>query len=139
MHIQDSKESLIKSLSKRLKTLRLLSKSAPFETIKKIADGIIMSKILYGIETWGVAPKYLLAKIQKAQLEACIIINGRQSQRWSTTHLLKSVSWLSVSQLVTLTSAKLSHKILAGKGPTLLTQKMTPADTVRSTRLSGPK
>jgi hypothetical protein len=53
LNIVASKDSPIKSLHNRLAMLRLLARSAPHNTLKNIANGIIMSKILYGIETWG--------------------------------------------------------------------------------------
>lgn len=74
--------------------LRLLSKAAAPKLLTAVANGIIMSKISYGIELWGMAPNYLVAKLQSIQLEACRIINGRKSVGWSTTTLLKSVNWL---------------------------------------------
>jgi hypothetical protein len=134
----EANDSLVKQLQKRLVMLRLLAKSAPFATMKNIANGIIMSKLLYGMETWGVAPMYIQNKLQSIQLEACRIINGRISQRWTTTHLLKTLNWLPIKDLITLTSAKMSHKILNNKGPAYLTQVMTQEIPVRDTRLTGP-
>jgi hypothetical protein len=87
----------------------------------------------------GVAPAYLINKIQSIQLEACRIVNGRSAQRWSTTHLLKYLNWLSVKDLIVLTLAKMSHKILTGKGPAYLTQQITETVVSRTTRLTGPK
>jgi hypothetical protein len=141
-YIADSKASLIKALMTRINMLKLLSKTTSKKTMLLIATGIFQSKLLYGIEVWGVAPKYLLKKVQSLQLEALRVCNGPSSQRWNTTTLLKSAGWLSIFDLIKLTNAKLTHKIIHGQGPTTLTNLMTAdnhnIETQRTTRRTGP-
>lgn len=136
-HISESQDSLLAQMHKRLTMLRLLAKSAPPKLLTIIANGIIMSKLSYGIELWGLAPNYLINKLQSTQLEACRVINGYTSARWNKTRLLKSVNWLSVKELIELNTAKLTHKILHGTGPGVLTQLMTEQLPARTTRTTG--
>jgi hypothetical protein len=50
-NISEHKEAIIPLIQKRIQMLRLLAKSAPTETLLKVANGIVISKILYGMET----------------------------------------------------------------------------------------
>ena len=58
-----------------------------------------MSKLEYSVEVWSAAPAYILKTLQSLQLEAARMAIGPRSRQWSTTHLLKEISWLSISQL----------------------------------------
>jgi hypothetical protein len=89
--ICDAKNSLVADLKRRLTMFKLLAKIAPANILKNIANGMFHSKLLYGMELWGSAPQYLIKKIQTLQLEACRTVNGKMSQRWTATRLLKSV------------------------------------------------
>ena len=46
-HLLDSKDSLIKTLNKRIGALKQIKKVASFKARLNIANGIVMSKILY--------------------------------------------------------------------------------------------
>ena len=59
-HLQDNKDSLIKSLISRINALKIIGRVAPFKTRKMIADGIFTSKLSYLIALWGGADKYLI-------------------------------------------------------------------------------
>jgi hypothetical protein len=137
-NINDAKISIIPDLKRRLTMLRILAKNAPPKILTNIANGIFHSKLLFGMEVWGPAPQYLLSKIQTLQLEACRIVNGPKSQRWTATRLLKSLGWISVKDLITWTSAKFTHKILMGAGPAVLTSLMIQTQYTRNTRQTGP-
>ena len=46
-HLQANKDSLLSSLNKRIGALKLIARVANFKTRKMIADGILMSKLIY--------------------------------------------------------------------------------------------
>ena len=46
-HLMDNDDSLLKSLNKRVGALRKISKTASFKTRKMIANGILISKLIY--------------------------------------------------------------------------------------------
>ena len=102
--------------------------------LRKLANDIFMSKLLYGAETWAGAPKFIIKRIQHIQLEAATTIIGPKSTRWSTTSLLKEMKWLGVPQIAQLWSAKLTHSILLSNQPEVLshriTSKMTHSRTI---------
>ena len=129
-HIMDSKESLIKTLNKRIGALKNIRKVASFKAKLNIANGIIMSKILYLLPFYGGCPDYLLTAIQTKQTEAMRQITGR---RWvipgkkfvSNSTLLKECGWLSIKQLSFYTTVLCVHKTLINKTPEFLYQQLT--------------
>ena len=80
--------------------------------MKMFANGIVMSKLEYGAEAWAGAAAYILKHLQSIQIEAMRTVQGPQSKRWSSTHLLKELNWLSINQLAQIAYAKLTHNIL---------------------------
>ena len=85
------------------------------------------------------APNYIIKIMQSIQLEAARTIIGPLSKRWSRTHLLKELNWLSVSQIGTLASVKLTHKIRASSQPALLAHRvMSKVNQDRRTRSNVP-
>ena len=64
-YIMDNKDSLIKSLNRRIGALKKISKVVSFKAKLNIGNGIIMSKILYLLPLYGGCLEYLLNPIQK--------------------------------------------------------------------------
>ena len=73
-HILEGKDSLIKSLTKRVSALKLIGKVATFKTRKMIADGVFMSKLVYLIPRWGGCGKYLIRSLQIVQNKAARVV-----------------------------------------------------------------
>ena len=59
-HVLDSDESLVKALNKRLGALKKISQIASFKTRKTIANGILMSKLIYLMPLWSGCEDYLV-------------------------------------------------------------------------------
>ena len=129
-HILDNKDSLVKTLSKRIGALKKIRKVASFKAKLNIANGIIMSKILYLLPLYSGCPEYLLKSIQTKQNEAMRQITGK---RWvipgreyvSTAVLLKECGWLSIKQLSFYTTVLCVQKTLLNQSPKLLYEKIT--------------
>ena len=135
----DGKQSIKNQLITRLNSLKILKKSTNTEQIRKFANGIFMSKILYGAEVWAGAPKYILKSLQHLQLDAARTCIGPSSKQWSTTHLLKTMKWPSIQMIAQLSSAKLTHKILTKGVPETIHHKITSGmQKQRITRNCGP-
>ena len=73
-HIQNSEESMIKLLNKRLGALKKVSKTASFKSRKMIANGLIMSKLVYLIPLWSGCEHYLLNSLQIIQNKAARVV-----------------------------------------------------------------
>ena len=76
-HIQNDKEALLKVLNKRLFALRKLAYLTSFKSRKMIANGLIMSKMLYLIPLWAGTEKYLLNSLQLIQNKAYCYKKGK--------------------------------------------------------------
>ena len=105
-----------------LNALLKISWSANFKTRKMIANGIVMSRIIYLIEVYGNASEYLLRFLQVLQNKAARIVTRL---RWGTETalLLNQVGWLSVKQLYVYHSLVLVYKMQHGGKPTYLNGK----------------
>ena len=77
-----------------------------------VANGAVLSKLVYLITVWGGATRYLLKALQVQQLNAARVVCGHQAVRWSRRQLLKKVGWLSVRQLVFFHTFLQAHKTL---------------------------
>ena len=109
-HIRDDKESLMNQLTSRINGLRKVCRNANFETRCMIANGIVMSKIVYLISVWGGAQQYLINALQVQQLVAARAVCGSGCWRWSRTKLLNKTGWMSVRQLAFFHAVLQIHK-----------------------------
>ena len=82
-----------------------------------IANGIVMSKLSYGMAMWGNCQGYLRKALQVQQLKAARAVCGYHSYYWSTSKLLSRCGWLSVHQLYWQEVYTLTYKILKSTKP----------------------
>ena len=122
-HIQNSDESMLKTLSKRLGALKKVSKNTSFKTRKMVANGIILSKILYLIPLWSGCENYLLNSLQIVQNKAARLVT-KCGKRTPIKSLLSQCGWLSVAQLSVYHSLLLVYKVLSTKSPMYLYTKL---------------
>ena len=84
-HISDHKCSLIRQLTGRVNGLKQIARTATFSTRLMIANGAIMSKLVYLITVWGGASQYLLKAVQVKQLDAARTVYGFNSMEQKDT------------------------------------------------------
>ena len=94
-HIRDSKQSIMRQLS-RINGLKKIAKNATFNTRLTVANGAVMSKLVYLITVWGGAQQYLLKVLQVQQLTAARTVCGFLSRGWNKKKFLDRVGWLSI-------------------------------------------
>ena len=116
-HIRDHDHSLMKQLTGRINGLRRVCGSASFGTKLMVANGIVMSKLMYLITLWGGAQEYLLSALQVQQLSAARAVCGFGSWGWTRKKLLDRVGWLSVRQLVFFHTVLQTQKIISSQTP----------------------
>ena len=75
--------------------------NASFGTKLMVANGVVMSKLVYLITVWGGAQQYLLSAVQVQQIAAARAVCGFGCWRWSKKKLLDRVGWLLVRQYST--------------------------------------
>ena len=127
-HIQNSEESTIKLLNKHLGALKKVSKTASFKSRKMIANGLIMSKLVYLIPLWSGCEHYLLNSLQIIQNKAARVVT-KCGRRTETKSLLLQCGWLSVAQLSVYHSMVLMFKILSTQSPKYLYNKLSGLQT----------
>ena len=119
-HIRDHSKSLMRQLTTRVNGLKRIAKTATFKTRLMIANGAVMSKVVYFISVWGGAQEYLLNVLQVQQLTAARTVCGFHSRFWSKRKLLTKVGWLSIRQLIFFHTVLQAHKtILTGRPASL--------------------
>ena len=91
-HIRDSSKSLVKQLTTRINGLKKIAKNATYKTRLMVANGAVMSKLIYLITAWGGAQKYFLNVLQVQQLTAARSVLGFCSRYWSRRKLLDRVA-----------------------------------------------
>ena len=132
-HIRDHKSSMIRQLTSRLNGLKKVSKNATFSTRLMVANGVVMSKLVYLITLWGGAQQYLLNALQVQQLTAARTVCGFNSWGWSKKKLLDKVGWMSIRQLIYFHTVLQAHKTLTTGLPRPLSASL-PTDHPYRTR-----
>ena len=135
-HLQDNKDSLIKSLISRINALKIIGRVAPFKTRKMIADGIFTSKLSYLIALWGGADKYLIKSLQTIQTKAAKIVTKLD---WNTPTMLhlSQCGWLSVHQLAVYHTVLLVFRVLSTGVPHYLYNMFSQDYTVHTRRAAS--
>ena len=99
-HIRDNKQSLVTQLDSRLNALKRIARNSSFYTRRMVANGLVLSKLVYLINIWGGAPQYLLKTLYVQQMHAARVVCGFQCWGWSNRRVLNKVGWLSIRQLL---------------------------------------
>ena len=116
-HVRDGAGSVLKQLTTRINGLKKLGNKADCKTKLMLANGIVMSKLCYGLGMWGNCQGYLRKALQVQQLTAARAVCGYNSFYWSTRKLLSTCGWLSVNQLYWQQVLTLSHNVMMTKNP----------------------
>lgn len=134
-HIREDQKSMSNILASRINALRKVSISAPFKVRKMIAEGIIISNIIY-ITVYGASSEYLLTVLQVIQNSAarCVTRLG-----WNTrvSVLLLQCGWLSVRQMVFYHTVVQLFKIKKFKKPSYLFDKFSSEFPLRTRLAEG--
>ena len=123
-HIRNNEKSLFKQLTSRVNALNKISSTMCFKTRKMMANGIIISPLIYLIQLWGGTSEYLLSFLQVIQNRAARTVT-RLGWYTPVRTLMDQCGWLSVRQLVEYHSLVLLYKIVTEGKPVYLAGKLT--------------
>ena len=138
-HIRDNEDSMVKILNNRLNALKKVGRVASFKSRKMVANGVILSRLVYLIQWWSGCENYLLKALQIIQNKAARIV-AKRGRRTPVKILLNQCGWLSVAQLSVYHSLMLVYKILSTKSPHYLyTQLSSVSDVPYSMRSAADK
>ena len=119
-HIRDDKKSLFRNLVSRINAMNKISRFSSFKTRKMIANGVIMSRLIYLIQLWGGSSFYLIRMLQILQNRAARLVT---KLGWYSP-VKTQCGWLSVHQLVHFHSLLLAYKIRAEEKPKYFCDKL---------------
>ena len=97
-----------------------------------VANGVIMSKVVYVITVWGGAQQYLLKGLQVQQLTAAWTVCGFYSIWWSKKKLLNKVNWLSIRQLIYYHTTLQAHKTITSGKPASISKSISTEHPYRT-------
>ena len=124
---------MMKQITSRINGLKKVLKNATFSTRFMVANGVVISKLVYLITLWGSAQQYLLKALQVQQLTAARTVCGFNSWGWSKKKLLDKVGWMSIRQLIYFHTVLQAHKTLTTGLPRPLSASL-PTDHPYQTR-----
>ena len=122
----------MKQLTSRVNGLKRIARNATFNTRLMVANGVVMSKVMYLITVWGGAQQYLLKGLQVQQLTAARTVCGFLSRGWSKKKLLDKLCWLSIRQMIYFHTVPLAHKTTTSSKPSVLHQSISTQDQKNS-------
>ena len=105
-------KSLTKQLTSRLTALRMVSKNANMNFTKRLADGLVNSKLRYAIEIWSGTTKTNITKIQKIQNKTTRIVMGKEGSMKTDKQRLKTLGWKDIETMAKEATMKLVNKTL---------------------------
>ena len=123
-HLKDNEQSAFRSLTSRVNALAKISKLASFKTRKMVANGIVISKLVYLIQWWGGCSDYLLNYLQVLQNRAARLVT-RHGLFTPNAVVLHQCGWLSVRQMVQYHSLVLVAKIKLQNKPEYFREHFT--------------
>ena len=100
LHLITGNSSLLKQVALKMRALWLVRKYLSFKSRKMTAWGLVMSKLLYGIEVWG--PSATEKQINQMQVIQNSIMRWvcAEGRRTRTRDLLRMTGMLSIRQLI---------------------------------------
>ena len=98
-HLRDHKKSLISTLKTKNNALSIICHYSSFIVRKMLANGLILSHIIYHIELYGGCSEELLSAIQVQQNRAARMV-CKLPWRTRTNTLLNQMGWMTVRQMV---------------------------------------
>ena len=127
-NIRGNKESMFSIITNRVNALSKICRISDFKTRKMLANGIVMSKLIYLIQLWGGTHEYLLTFLQKLQNKAARLVTKLNWYTYTPVHvLLTQCGWLSIRQLVVYHDLIQVYKTMSTKRPTYFYNKFSGA------------
>ena len=109
--IESGGKALLPSICKKIGALKHISCNIPTKGRKLLAEGIILSKIIYLIPLWGGAPKKYIKKIQVLLNKTARVVT-KAGKLTSTKKLMDETGWLYASEMVIYHSLIVTWKII---------------------------
>ena len=110
-HIERGKQSLIAQLKQRRNAVIYILKKVSAKFALKYANSILISKLNYHIEIWGLCSKTQLSKIDKILVDTASIITNLKYGR-TDIFIMKEIKWKFTNERYEDSIIKITRKIL---------------------------
>ena len=129
-------EELCCKLGARVGVLYRLSKILPVECLKSLYFSMVQSVIDYGLTVWGHTSKQNILKVQRFQNRAARICTTCYDFNISSSSLIKSLGWLTVTKRRDYLTLVLMYKCISSTAPDYLCDLFTYTNDIhdRNTR-----
>ena len=117
-------KNLIPALKNRVRTLRGVSKYLDKGFKAMFSNAIFKSKLMYGLESWGGAPRALISRIQKIHDQASKLAVPHYLRNKNSRQREEILGWLSVSNEISRATLVQTFKIINGGKPEELAATM---------------
>ena len=131
-HLEGAEKALLPEIRRKIGAIKHLGRNIPRNTKLKLANGFIISMLLYLLPVWGGTPDKYLNKVQILMNKLARHINN-QGRMSTTKGLMKSCNWLSIRNLIKSQSLNLMWKIVWQNAPRPISQKMEITDSMELT------
>ena len=122
--LESGTKPLLPNLRRRVGALRHIRNQIPRKGRLILANGLVLSKMLYMIQVWGGVQKTHMTKLQKIMNSAArFVING--GKKWRSRKLMTECGWLMASELEEFHTLVLLWKIMNFKKPQVLAEKFS--------------
>ena len=110
-------DKTIGKCSKRLNGLYRVQKELNVQQKKELAEGAIVSLLMYGLEVVSSGSESVVRKLEGMHSKAARFILSRSRKEWSRTEGYSELNWITIPQLAVESSLRLFFKILWNKSP----------------------
>ena len=118
-HLEIGKDSILSKCKKSIRALKFAARGSSPSIKKRLADAVIMSRLMYGIQLWGAgSSNTVIRRIQSVQNLTMAWISSLP-RRTRTIDLLKNVGWLSINQLIYYHGFLTIYKVKKNRSPLL--------------------
>ena len=123
-HLENGTKSVLPAARKQFGSLQQLSKMLPRSSKKLLAEGLVLSKIMYNISQWGGATQNHIKTVQRFQNKVARWVTGC-GKRTRITSLLRETGWLSITDHIKIQSLVQLWKVLHLRKPETISEELT--------------
>ena len=139
-HLETGEEVILPILRKIIGMLKFLSKNIPKQSKKLLAEGLILSKILYTLSLYGGLQQKYMNKMQIILNKTDRVISGL-GRRAKMTEIMKEIKWLNMKELIDYHSLTFLWRIIRHQAPLHIVIRLSLEDkaniSVRKPRLQN--
>ena len=115
-HLWDGQTNVIKSMYTKIALLKTVKPFISKEALANVGAALINSTILYGAPIWGNTTQANIDRVQKVQVKAARLIEGkgwcRKSTKGHRQTLLNNLNWPNVKQIISSSILNLTKKAI---------------------------